>query len=45
MFVSVARVTLEIPESGSLKAKRQVVRRVVDRVKDHRLPIERKAEA
>ena len=33
MFVSVARVTLEIPESGSLKAKRQVVRRVTDRVK------------
>lgn len=33
MFVSVARVTLEIPESGSLKAKRQVLRRVVDRVK------------
>lgn len=33
MFVSVARVTLDIPESGSLKAKRQVVRRVCDRVK------------
>ncbi len=33
MFVSVARVTLQIPESGSLKAKRQVVRRVSDRVK------------
>lgn len=33
MFVAVARVTLQIPESGSLKAKRQVLRRVSDRVK------------
>lgn len=33
MFVCVARVTLQIPESGSLKAKRQVLRRVSDRVK------------
>ena len=27
MFVCVARLTLQIPESGSLKAKRQVLRR------------------
>jgi uncharacterized protein YlxP (DUF503 family) len=33
MFVCVARVTLDIPASGSLKAKRQVLRRVSDRVK------------
>jgi uncharacterized protein YlxP (DUF503 family) len=33
MFVGVARLTLQIPESGSLKAKRQVLRRVIDRVK------------
>lgn len=33
MFVAVSRVTLEIPASGSLKAKRQVVRRITDRVK------------
>ena len=33
MFVGVARLTLQIPESGSLKAKRQVIRRVTDRVK------------
>lgn len=33
MFVTVARVTLQIPESGSLKAKRQVLRRISDRVK------------
>src|SRR5688572_20883530 len=33
MFVCVARVTLEIPASGSLKAKRQVLRRITDRVK------------
>ena len=33
MFVCVARVTLDIPASGSLKAKRQIVRRVTDRVK------------
>ncbi len=33
MFVSVARITLQIPESGSLKAKRQILRRVTDRVK------------
>lgn len=33
MFVCVARLTLQIPDSGSLKSKRQVVRRVTDRVK------------
>jgi uncharacterized protein len=33
MFVGVARVTLQIPDSGSLKAKRQILRRVTDRVK------------
>ncbi|MBX5482020.1 MAG: DUF503 domain-containing protein [Myxococcaceae bacterium] len=33
MFVCVGRVTLQIPESGSLKAKRQVLRRITDRVK------------
>lgn len=33
MFVGVARLTLQIPDSGSLKAKRQVLRRVTDRVK------------
>lgn len=33
MFVCVARLTLEIPASGSLKAKRQILRRVTDRVK------------
>jgi uncharacterized protein YlxP (DUF503 family) len=33
MFVGVARVTLDIPSSQSLKAKRQVLRRVTDRVK------------
>lgn len=33
MFVGVARLTLQIPESGSLKSKRQVLRRVTDRVK------------
>jgi uncharacterized protein YlxP (DUF503 family) len=33
MFVCVARLTLDLPASGSLKAKRQVVRRVTDRVK------------
>lgn len=33
MFVTVARVVLQIPESGSLKAKRQVLRRITDRVK------------
>lgn len=33
MFVCVARVTLEIPAASSLKAKRQVLRRVTDRVK------------
>ena len=33
MFVCVARVTLELPASGSLKAKRQVLRRITDRVK------------
>src|SRR4051794_5322333 len=33
MFIAVARLVLQIPESGSLKAKRQVVRRVTDRLK------------
>jgi len=33
MFVGVARITLQIPDSGSLKSKRQVLRRVTDRVK------------
>ena len=33
MFVCVARLTLQIPDSGSLKAKRQVLRRVTDRLK------------
>ena len=33
MFVCIARVTLDIPASGSLKAKRQILRRVTDRVK------------
>jgi hypothetical protein len=33
MFVCVARVSLEIPAAASLKAKRQVLRRVTDRVK------------
>lgn len=33
MFVGVARLTLQIPDSGSLKAKRQILHRVVDRVK------------
>lgn len=33
MFVGVARLSLDIPSSGSLKAKRQVVRRITDRVK------------
>jgi uncharacterized protein len=33
MFVGVARVTLDIRAASSLKAKRQVLRRVTDRVK------------
>jgi uncharacterized protein YlxP (DUF503 family) len=33
MFVCVARLVLAIPESGSLKAKRQILRRVTDRLK------------
>jgi uncharacterized protein len=33
MFVCVARVTMDIPAAGSLKGKRQVLRRVTDRVK------------
>lgn len=33
MFVSIARVTLDIPGTSSLKAKRQVVRRVADKVR------------
>jgi uncharacterized protein len=33
MFVGVARCALQIAESGSLKSKRQVLRRITDRVK------------
>lgn len=33
MFVGVARLTLQISDSGSLKSKRQVLRRVTDRLK------------
>lgn len=33
MFVCVSRVTLDIPAAGSVKARRQVLRRVTDRVK------------
>ena len=33
MFVCVARITLQVHDSGSLKARRQVVRRVLDRVR------------
>jgi len=33
MFVGVARLTLQIPDSGSLKAKRQILHRVTDRLK------------
>ena len=33
MFVCVGRVTIDIPAVGSLKGKRQVLRRVTDRVK------------
>ena len=33
MFVSIARVTLDIPGASSLKAKRQVIRRIADKVK------------
>ena len=33
MFVCVARVSLDVPAAGSLKAKRQVLRKVTDRVK------------
>jgi len=33
MFVGVARLTLQIADSGSLKSKRQVLRRITDRVK------------
>ncbi|MFT3841775.1 MAG: DUF503 family protein [Myxococcaceae bacterium] len=33
MFIGVARVTLDVPSAQSLKAKRQVLRRVTDRVK------------
>ena len=33
MFVCVARLTLQIPDSGSQKSKRQILRRVTDRVK------------
>jgi hypothetical protein len=33
MFVCVSRLTLDIPAAGSVKARRQVLRRVTDRVK------------
>jgi uncharacterized protein YlxP (DUF503 family) len=33
MFACVARIALDVPAAGSLKAKRQVVRKVVDRLK------------
>ncbi|MGC4117030.1 MAG: DUF503 domain-containing protein [Myxococcales bacterium] len=33
MFVAVARITLAIPEAGSLKSKRHVVHKVLDKVK------------
>src|SRR5687767_12911089 len=33
MFISVARLTFQIPESSSLKDKRQVLRRIIDRVR------------
>jgi len=33
MFTCVSRLTLAIPESGSLKAKRQILRRITDRLK------------
>ncbi len=33
MFVAVARITLSIPEAGSLKSKRHVVHKVLDKVK------------
>ncbi|MBL8911390.1 MAG: DUF503 domain-containing protein [Archangium sp.] len=33
MFVCVSRVTLDIPAAGSVKARRQVLRRVTDRIK------------
>jgi uncharacterized protein YlxP (DUF503 family) len=33
MFVGVARITLQITDSGSLKSKRQVLRRITDRLK------------
>ena len=33
MFVAVARITLSIPEAGSLKSKRHVVHKVLDRIK------------
>lgn len=32
MFIAVGRLVLQIPESGSLKDKRQVVRKVIDRL-------------
>lgn len=33
MFVGVAQLTLQVSESGSLKGKRQVLRKVIERVK------------
>ncbi len=33
MFVAIAKITLSIPKANSLKSKRQVVRRVLDKIK------------
>ena len=33
MFVGVARLSLQIPDSGSMKSKRQIIRKVTDRVR------------
>jgi uncharacterized protein len=33
MFVGIAKLTLSIPASGSLKDKRQVIRKVIDRTR------------
>ncbi len=38
MFVNVAKLVLQIPEAGSLKARRQVVRSFKDRLRS-RLPV------
>ena len=34
MIVGICRVELHVPESNSLKAKRQVIRRIKDRIKN-----------